>query len=155
MSIKENENQNTWFAAKLLIENGFTADADQWLKDPDDEVDPHDSISFDASRRSQRKSECSGKSKKRGQGTASASVKAEAGRAALIARAVLKEKNGLEAEEEQLGEKEGNCWRSKPKYVHQLQSEPSFKLPGNVQVPHKRLWNGLLFTVIHMIFNFR
>lgn len=107
MSIKENETQNTWFAAKLLIENGFTADADQWLKDPDDEVDPHDSISFDASRRSQRKSECSGKSKKRGQGTASASVKAEAGRAALIARAVLKEKNGLEAEEEQLGKKKG------------------------------------------------
>lgn len=68
MSIKENENQNTWFAAKLLIENGFTADGDQWLKDPDDEVDPHDSISFDAGRRSQRKSECSGKSKKRGQG---------------------------------------------------------------------------------------
>lgn len=97
--------QNTWFGAKILIENSCIADVEQWLKDDDAEGNPYDSITNVASRYTQRKSECSGKSDsiKSSQTTASAGIKAEAERAALIApTAVLIEKHALEAQEEQL-----------------------------------------------------
>ena len=84
MSTEESDKQNTWFAAKMLVENGFISEVEKWLAndhcgEDGDEVHPDDSISNVASRHSHRKSTCSGKSSnKSGKTTASSRIKAEA-----------------------------------------------------------------------------
>lgn len=89
MPTEESEKQNTWFAAKMLVENCFIDDVKQWLKNNEnsgnvvDDVHPDDIISNVASKRSHQKSTCSVKSSKSGQTTASARIKAEAGKAAF------------------------------------------------------------------------
>ena len=58
---EESGKQNTWFAAKMLIENGFIGDVKQWLRNNEsvvdvvDDVHPDDSMSNVASKRSHRK----------------------------------------------------------------------------------------------------
>lgn len=121
MPAEEVEKQNIWFSAKMLVENGFIADVESWLKtnlvdvgdndddehDVDEEVHPDDSVSNVASKNSQGKSISSSKhSHHSAKSTASSRIKAEAEKAALLARAAaLKEKHALEAQEEQKKER--------------------------------------------------
>ena len=109
MSAEESGKQNTWFAAKMLVENGFIDDVKQWLRNNENggdvvDVHPDDSISNVASKRSHQKSVCSGKSSnKSGQTTTSARIKVEAEKAAILARsAALKGKHALEKQEAEL-----------------------------------------------------
>ena len=75
----------------MLVENCFIDDVKQWLRNNEnvgdvvDDVHPDDSISNVTSKRSNHKSTGSGKSSKSGQTTASARIKAEAEKAALLA----------------------------------------------------------------------
>lgn len=112
MPTEESEKQNTWFSAKMLVENCFIDDVKQWLSNNEnvggvlDDVNPGDSISNVASKRSHQKSSGSGKSHKSGQTAVSAHIKAEAEKAALLARsAMLKEKHALEEQEAELKRK--------------------------------------------------
>lgn len=56
ISTEEREKHDTWFAAKVLVEKWLVNDVEV------DDVHPNDSISNVASRKSHRKSTCSGKS---------------------------------------------------------------------------------------------
>ena len=91
MSTEESGKQNTWFAAKMLVENCFIDDVKQWLTNDKnvgevvDDVHPDDSISNVASKHSHQQSTGSVKSSKSGQTTALARIKAEAEKAALLA----------------------------------------------------------------------
>lgn len=110
MVTDEREKQDTWFAAKMLVENDYIVNVQNWLTNngtDENEVHPDDSISNVASRHSHRKSTCSGKSSyKSGKSIVSARIKMEAEKAALLARATaLKEKHALEAQEEELRRK--------------------------------------------------
>lgn len=103
----------------MLVENGFIADVESWLKTNlvdvgeydadgvDDEVHPDDSVSNVASKNSQCKSTSSSKHTHNSvKSTASSPIKADAEKAARFARAAaLKEKHALEAQEEQLRRK--------------------------------------------------
>lgn len=110
----------TWYKAKMLNVNDFIADVSKWLSktqscavvdDGDNgkeevHVEPHDSISNVESNTSSKWS--SHKSSK--SSTSSARIKAEADKAALMARAAaLKEKHALEEQAEMLR----RSWTSK------------------------------------------
>ncbi len=121
----ELERQQTWFKAKMLINNDFINDLQKWLTQTfnnddknrssqvendkneneviDDDVLPEDSVSNVASKLS---SKLSAGSRKSSSSTASLRIKAEAERAALVARAAaLKGKHLLEEQEQQLRRK--------------------------------------------------
>ncbi len=113
MSAEEGEKQYTWLAAKMLVENGFIDGVKEWLKNNEnggdvvEDVHPEDSISNVSRKRSHQKSTHSRKSSNKiGHTTASAYIKAEAEKAALLARAAaLKDKHTLEVREAQLRRK--------------------------------------------------
>lgn len=66
--VGEADNQSIWFAAEMLVENGFIADVESWLTTHllllvinDDEVHPDDSVSKVASSNPEWESTRSGK----------------------------------------------------------------------------------------------
>ena len=119
---------DTWYKAKMLNVNDFIADVGKWLRktqsspadddvtddvtsdnhDKEDvQVEPHDSISNVESKiGSKRSSHKGSKSSISSSSTSSARIKAEADKAALMARAAaLKEKHALEEQGESLRRK--------------------------------------------------
>lgn len=110
LPVEEGEKHNVWFKAKMLVEDAFISEVKLWLKGgsdvPDvpivvDDVKPEDSVS-NVSARSKR----SAYSYKSDKSTTSERIKAEADRAALLARrTTLKKKHELEMQEEQLRRK--------------------------------------------------
>lgn len=111
LPVEENEKHETWFKAKMLPINECIADTKEWLScnkgKPNenahvvDDVKPNDSVSNISVRSSHRsRSSCMSST------TSSAAIKAEAEKAALIARAAaLKERHALEEQEQQLRRK--------------------------------------------------
>ncbi len=117
----EKEKHEIWFKAKMIGNDELISDVKRWVKcseqhalnsngnddddddnDDDDDVNPEDSVSNVASKQTSKKSACSGKSSS----TSSARVKAEADRAALLARvAALKKMHALEEQQQQLQRK--------------------------------------------------
>ena len=116
----EKEKHDIWFKAKMICNDESISNVNKWLSgveqtlpgavhtlkvyndDDKDDVNPEDSISNVASKRSSRKSSRSGRSS-----TASSTrVKAEAERAALLAQtAALQKMHALEEQEQQLKRK--------------------------------------------------
>lgn len=105
----EQDKHDVWFKAKMIANNDFISKVQLWLSKCDesvtldaatgidDGVNPEDSVSNVASRRSGR-SASSGRSS-----TASSRIKAAAEKAALQARlAALKDKHALEEQEQQI-----------------------------------------------------
>lgn len=113
LSSDEKEQQETWFKAKTMFNDECIADANQWVLCNesnvserecdviDDGINPNDSVSNVESKRSKGSKSSSGSST-----ASSARVKAEADRAAHVARAAcLKDMHALEEQEQQLRRK--------------------------------------------------
>ncbi len=108
----EKVKHETWFKAMMLNNDDSIANAKKWVLDHDscpshgngdveDDINPNDSISNVGSKRPSQRSYRSGRSS-----TTSARIKAEADRAALLARqAALKAKHALEEQQEELKRK--------------------------------------------------
>ena len=109
---EEKVKHETWFKAMMLNNDDSIVNAKKWVLDHDgftahgnsdvvDDINPNDSISNVGSKRPSQRSHRSGRSS-----TTSARIKAEADRAALLARqAALKAKHALEEQQEQLKRK--------------------------------------------------
>lgn len=110
----EKDEHETWFKAKMMFNDECIADANQWVMCNegnvvvnqgdviDDGINPNDSVSNIESKRSNEGSVNSSRIST----ASSARIKAEADRAALVARvAALKDKHALEEQEQQLRRK--------------------------------------------------
>ena len=139
---EEKEKQEIWFKAKMLSINEWIADTKMWVSCDEnengnvvDDINPEDSIS-NVSKHSSHRSNNTTKSST----ASSAAIKAEAERAALVARAAaLREKHALEEQEQQLRRKreqldlEAEIAASTAKLAVFQASErrSSFKAPSN------------------------
>lgn len=114
LSPDEREEHETWFNAKMMFNDECIADTNQWVLCNegnvfvrecdviDDGVDPNDSVSNIESKRSNKSS----MSSSRISTTSSTRIKAEADKAALVARvAALKVRHALEEQEQQIRRK--------------------------------------------------